>query len=125
MLATTRVGGKVSGASPAYNREEMIYALKTVNAKYLMTVPGSMKIATIAAKEAGIPNENILLLDGKLEGFKTIKDLLEIGKSYGEAGQVKPFTLPPGKKNKDVCGFMSFSSGTTGLPKAVRLLVLR
>jgi 4-coumarate--CoA ligase len=90
-----------------------------------MTVPGSLEIAAVMAKEAGIPKENIFLLDGKSAGIKTVKDLLEIGKNYGEAGQVKPFTLPPGKKNKDVCGLISFSSGPTGLPKAVRLLVLR
>lgn len=124
MHATTRVGGKVSGASPAYNTEEMTYALQKGQAKFLMTVPGSMGIAAVAAAAAGIPKERIFLMEGELEGYKSLKDLLEIGKSYGEAGQVKPFVLPPGKKNKDICGFMSFSSGTTGLPKAVSFFPL-
>ncbi|KAJ9664868.1 hypothetical protein H2201_005089 [Coniosporium apollinis] len=121
MLGTLRAGGKVSGASPAYNVEEMTYALKTADAKFLMTAPTSMDIAVAAAKNAGIPKENVFLLEDQLEGYTTIKELIEMGKSYGASGQIPAFKLPPGKKNKDVCGFLSFSSGTTGLPKAVMI----
>jgi 4-coumarate--CoA ligase len=121
MLGVLRAGGIVSGASPAYNTEEMTYALKTADAKFLMTMPGSMEIAAAAAKNAGIPKERVFLLEGEMEGFTTMKQLLEIGKSYGEKGQIEQFCLPAGKKNKDVCGFLSFSSGTTGLPKAVMI----
>jgi len=112
-------GAVVSGASPAYNVEEMTYALKTADARFLMTLPSSMNVAAAAAKNAGIPKERVFLLEGEMEGFTTMKQLLEMGKSFGEQGQVKSFQLPKGKKNKDVCGFLSFSSGTTGLPKAV------
>ncbi|EXJ80627.1 hypothetical protein A1O3_06911 [Capronia epimyces CBS 606.96] len=121
MFGTLRAGGVVSGASPAYNVEEMSYALKTAEAKFLFTVPGSMQVAAAAARTAGIPQERVFLLEGQMQGFTTMSELLEIGKSYGSSGQVEPFKLPPGKKNKDVCGYLSFSSGTTGLPKAVMI----
>lgn len=114
----------VSGASPAYNVEEMTYALKTANAKFLMTMPTSMNVAQAAARNAGIPQERVFLLEGEMEGFTTMKELLDAGRAYGEEGQVKSFKLPRGKENKDVCGFLSFSSGTTGLPKAVSFLQL-
>ena len=121
MFGILRAGGVVSGASPAYNIEEMTYALKTAEAKFLFTVPSSMQIAAAAAKNAGIPQSNVFLLEGNLEGFTTMNELLEIGKKYGESGQVEQFRLPKGKQNKDVCGYLSFSSGTTGLPKAVMI----
>ncbi|CBY02286.1 similar to CoA ligase [Plenodomus lingam JN3] len=106
MFSGLRVGAKISGASPAYNIEEMTFALKTAEARFLMTTPGSMEIASASAKAAGLPQSN---------------DLIRIGKTHGEAGQAPAFKLEPGKKNKDVCGFLSFSSGTTGLPKAVMI----
>lgn len=121
MFGTSRAGGVVSGASPAYNVEEMSYALKIADAKFLFTVPGSMEVATAAARSAGIPQEHVFLLEGTMPGHKTMSELLDMGKSYGEAGQIEQFKLPPGKKNKDVCGYLSFSSGTTGLPKAVMI----
>ena len=121
MFGVLRAGGIVSGASPAYNAEEMTYALRTAEAKFLFTVPGSIDIAATAAKNAGIPESNVFLLEGTMEGFTTMKELLEMGKKHGESGQIEQFRLPLGKKNKDVCGYLSFSSGTTGLPKAVMI----
>ncbi|GAB1201689.1 hypothetical protein APSETT445_000272 [Aspergillus pseudonomiae] len=112
MLATVRV---------AYNIEEMTYALKTGNAKFLMTVPSGMDVAIPAAREAGIPPERIFLLEGQRGDYLSVQDLVKKGRRYGPTWQITPFELPKNKTNRDVCGFLSFSSGTTGLPKAVMI----
>ena len=91
----------------------MSYALKTAQARFLMTTPGSMEVAAASATEAGILKQNVFLLEGELPGYIIIQDLIRIRKSYEESGQVPACRLLPGKRNKELYGFLSFSSGTT------------
>ncbi|KAI0425049.1 acetyl-CoA synthetase-like protein [Xylaria sp. FL1042] len=121
LFAAMRAGGVVSGASPAYNVEEMTYALRTANARFIATHPTSIDIALESGKNAGIPKQHIFLLEGRLDGYTTIKDLIERGRRHGDHNQAPYARLPQGKRNGDMCALLSFSSGTTGLPKAVMI----
>jgi acyl-CoA synthetase (AMP-forming)/AMP-acid ligase II len=94
----------------------MSYALKIAQTKFLLTLPASMKVALAAAEQVGIPRKHIFLLEGSVEGFRSIQQLMEVGARYAPD---PPYRIPQGQTNKDICGYLNFSSGTTGLPKAV------
>lgn len=110
MFSAIRIGGIVSGASPAYNVEEMTYALRTAKTNFLATSMASVGVAVDAAQQAGIPKEHVFLLDGELDGQVSIQDLMKIGKSYGSDGQVRSFQMQTGSSNKEVCGLLCFRS---------------
>ena len=94
----------------------MVYALKVAKAKIFVTVPASLDKALAAAKQVGIRICNVLLIQGQADGFKNVQELIQQG---AQLPSQPPHQIPAGTTNKELCGYLNFSSGTTGLPKAV------
>lgn len=94
----------------------MVYALRIAKTKILFTAPAALEKACAAAKQIGIPTCNVFLLQGNANGFQSIQDLMRQGT---ELQPQPPYRIPVGMTNKELCGYLNFSSGTTGLPKAV------
>lgn len=96
----------------------MAHAIKTADTKVLMTLPSSLDVAIAAAEAGGIPRSHVLLLEGHAPGFRNIQELIQYGLLLRP---VPHYTIDRPQTNKDVCGYLNFSSGTTGFPKAVML----
>ncbi|KAL8243954.1 hypothetical protein R6Q59_010212 [Mikania micrantha] len=116
LLATSRAGGRVSGAPPAFTIDEMVYALKVAKTKIIFTLPAALDKVRAAAAQVGIPSSKIFLVQGAAEGYQNADDL---ARSESDHEACPHFSLPPNMSNTELCGFLNFSSGTTGLPKAV------
>lgn len=121
--AAHRLSLAVSCANPGYTEDELVYQLEATKAKLLFVHPASIKTALGAAKKVGLPADRIVLF---LEAKPTtsVGDFLNVDSLVREGLNSKPnFTekqLAPGE-NKTKIAFYSFSSGTTGKPKAVAI----
>lgn len=101
MWAALRVGGRVNGASPAYGVEEMVHAMRTAGSRVVFTLPSSLEVAVQAAGVLGIERERVILLEGCVEGWRSVGELIEEGRGLGE---VPVEGIPEGRSNRDVCG---------------------
>ncbi|KAF9474156.1 phenylacetyl-CoA ligase [Pholiota conissans] len=122
--AVHRLGGVISGANPDFMTNELLYQLQETKASILITHPESLPIALEAAKQAGLPLNRIILFDvqGIPEAVRakheTVSSLLEFGLRNKTLYVER--RLRPGE-GKTKLAFLSFSSGTTGRPKAVAI----
>ncbi|EED12934.1 phenylacetyl-CoA ligase, putative [Talaromyces stipitatus ATCC 10500] len=124
--AIHRLCGVATPANAAYSAAELTYQLKDSKATALFTCVPLLETALTAAKQAGIPQNRIYLVDLPLEfvgnakappQFKTLEQLIETGKSLPK---VEPLKWGPGQGVRTTA-FVCYSSGTSGLPKGVMI----
>ncbi|KAI1815459.1 acetyl-CoA synthetase-like protein [Poronia punctata] len=117
--ATITAGGIFSSASPSATPDEFAYQLRQTDAKIILCTPDLKQTALAAAQKVGLSPRNVVVYGGT----KTVEF------HEAESGAVVPIsnqeldwrriTDPVELENSIIC--LLFSSGTTGLPKAMRV----
>ncbi|KAK2060950.1 AMP-binding enzyme [Colletotrichum caudatum] len=119
--AIHRLSGIVTPASAAYSAQELEHQLRSSNAKALFTCIPLLETALKAAKAVKLPNDRIFLLPvpgaSQKTPYITVDDLVQEGKSLPE---LEPLKWVKGQGARQVA-YLCYSSGTSGLPKAVMI----
>ncbi|KAF8840771.1 phenylacetyl-CoA ligase [Paxillus ammoniavirescens] len=119
--AAHRLGAIMSGANPLFTTAELVYQIEATKATVVITHPDSLPVALSAARETGLHSDRIVMFDtGSCKNLQT--DTVETLITQGLASPPR-FTerkLRSGE-GKTKVAFLSFSSGTTGKPKAVAI----
>ncbi|GJN81302.1 hypothetical protein PLIIFM63780_004835 [Purpureocillium lilacinum] len=119
--AVHRLSGVVTPASAAYSHQELEHQLRTSGAKALFTCIPLLENALKAAEGAGLPLDRIFILPvpnvPHNVSHATIEDLIEEGKALPA---LSPLKWSKGQGARQTA-YLSYSSGTSGLPKAVMI----
>ncbi|GKT42464.1 acyl-CoA ligase easD [Colletotrichum spaethianum] len=119
--AVHRLSGIVTPASAAYSAQELEHQLRSSNAKALFTCIPLLETALKAAKAVNLANDRIFLLSvpgvSQKTPYITLDDLIQEGKSLPE---LEPLKWVKGQGARQPA-YLCYSSGTSGLPKAVMI----
>ncbi|KAG7098980.1 hypothetical protein E1B28_000866 [Marasmius oreades] len=114
------LGAIITPSNPAYTSEELVYQLTATKAKLIVVHSAFMQAALTAAKKAGLSDDRVVIIPApgaKLDRI-TINDLVAFGSSQPETFFERKLRTGEAKTKR---AFLSFSSGTTGKPKAVEI----
>lgn len=120
MFAASRLNAVLTLLPPETSNQDLIHYLRASRAKVVFADSSALAQVRTACGKVGLADERAILTDeGTNSGDrKTLKSLVESGKPLGSATLRRAATGLVGSA-ASTCAFLSFSSGTTGQPKAV------
>ncbi|KIJ64488.1 hypothetical protein HYDPIDRAFT_90044 [Hydnomerulius pinastri MD-312] len=119
--AAHRLGAIMSGANPLFTTDELAYQIEATKATIVITHPDSLPVALSAARVTGLHSDRVSIFDADgSENFQadTVQKLITHGLACPPRFTERRLNSGEGKTK---IAFLSFSSGTTGKPKAVAI----
>ncbi|KAF3401574.1 putative acyl-coenzyme A synthetase [Penicillium rolfsii] len=116
VLAIIGAGGVFTGSNPAYTPTELAHHIRASEAKFLVSEPEIFKSLLDAAQQTGIPAQNVWIFNNAGQSLPTGQKSWNELFNFGEADWVRFNDL---ETARTTTAARLFSSGTTGLPKAV------
>ncbi|KAI2605084.1 acetyl-CoA synthetase-like protein [Hypoxylon fragiforme] len=120
-FAVHRLSGIATPANAMYSAAELEHQLRSSGAKALITCVPLLETALKASRACGIPDDRVFLmrLPGQFDPvpFKSLDELIEEGRALPE---LPPLAWAKGQGARQVA-YLCYSSGTSGLPKAVMI----
>ncbi|OAL36965.1 hypothetical protein AYO20_03734 [Fonsecaea nubica] len=121
-LGIIAAGGIFSGVNPSYTVFELAHAIRTADITHLIVEPEFVPKALLAARECSLPASNVFAFDTLKQtipqhlGVKSWRALLRNGQMDWER-------FDDETRSKETIVARLFSSGTTGMPKALDISV--
>ncbi|KAF4439100.1 phenylacetyl- ligase [Fusarium acutatum] len=119
MLSASRLGAVVTLLPPGSLKDDLVYFLGTSKTALVFTDEGAFDEVTAACKAIGVLAKNVLRLDGSMGETNSLQNLRQRGESLYPSSYTKSWG--PKYNEASPCAFLSWSSGTTGKPKAVQI----
>jgi acyl-CoA synthetase (AMP-forming)/AMP-acid ligase II len=126
--AVHRIGGILTCVSAAYNSEEVAFQLRDSGAKAVFTCAPLLETCKKGIAASSFPDSKVFILplpeqatppSVNVSGLKTIDDLIRNGSSLPET-RPSDESWQEGEGAKRIA-FLCYSSGTSGLPKGVKI----
>ena len=119
VISIIAAGGIYAGTNPAFTPHELTHTIKSADASWLISEEELLDPLLVAAKSCNIPNEKIWIFhplhNQKCRpGFTSWEDLFQ----HGEEDWIRFDDL---ETCRSTIAMRLYSSGTTGLPKAVNM----
>ena len=98
---------------------ELVHLLRSFKTTVLFVEPALLPKALEAAKEVGLPESSIHVLEGHVQGRRSLQELVAHVRKNGLK------RIPPKPATKKTLAYLIFSSGTSGLPKGSSRILLK
>ncbi|KAL2850628.1 hypothetical protein BJY01DRAFT_233148 [Aspergillus pseudoustus] len=118
VLAIVGCGAVYTGTNPSYTAHELAHHFRASETRFVISEPEIVAAVQAATEEVGIPNLNIRIFDTQGQRLEPGQVSWKEFFTFGEEGWVE---FRDGRLSKTTSAARLFSSGTTGLPKAVTI----